>query len=153
MTRQAVPTLDRNVFSSAEGLKNGAYVLADFGEGKEPEIILMASGSEVSLIVAAGQKLAEENHCVRLVSFPSWELFKNTSKSYQNSVLPEQVKNRLAVEMGIAQGWCDWTGDEGEVLSIEQFGASAPYKDIVEQFGFTVENVYNRARKLLDKKR
>jgi transketolase len=153
LTRQAVPTLDRDVFNSAEGLKDGAYILADLGGGKEPDIILMASGSEVSLIVAAGQKLAAEKRCVRLVSFPSWDLFQNSSKSYQNSVFPEQIKNRLAVEMGIAQGWDKWIGDDGEVMSVEQFGASAPYMDLMEKFGFTVENVYNRAKQILDKKR
>ncbi len=151
LTRQAVPTLDRKVYGSEIGLLKGAYVLADIGEGSTPEIILMASGSEVSLILAAGQRLAAENHRVRLVSFPSWELFEGSSEEYQESVLPKQVKNRLAVEMGVGQGWHKWVGEIGKVLSIETFGASAPYKKLMEQYKFTAEDVYAAAKKILEK--
>jgi transketolase len=152
LTRQAVPTLDRGKFAPAEGLLNGAYVLADFGDG-EPEIILMASGSEVQLVVAAAKRLAEENHCVRVVSFPSWELFNAASTEYRRKVLPEGIKKRLAVEMGIAMGWEKYVGDEGIVLSIEGYGASAPYQTILQEYGFTVENVYEQAKQLLEQKR
>ena len=152
LTRQAVPTLDRQRFSPAEGLLKGAYVLADLGEG-EPEIILMASGSEVSLVVAAAERLAAEGRCVRVVSFPSWELFKAADPAYQSSVLPERVKLRLVVEMGIGMGWERYTGDQGDILSIEKFGASAPYKTLMQEYGFTVDNVLAKAKRLLEKKR
>ena len=152
LTRQAVPTLDRQRFSPAEGLLKGAYVLADLGEG-EPEIILMASGSEVNLVVAAAERLAAEGRCVRVVSFPSWELFKAADPAYQSSVLPERVKLRLAVEMGVGMGWERYTGDQGDILSIEKFGASAPYKTLMQEYGFTVDNVLAKAKRLLEKKR
>ena len=152
LTRQAVPTIDREKFSSENGLLKGAYVLADLGES-EPEIILMASGSEVSLVLSAAEKLAIEQHNVRVVSFPSWELFEAAESDYRQSVLPSNIKARLAVEMGISMGWEKYVGDEGTVLSVEQFGASAPYKILMEEFGFTVENVYKIAKNLLTKKR
>jgi len=152
LTRQSVPTLDRGAYADAQGLQQGAYVLADLGNG-EPEIILMASGSEVSLVLVVGQKLAAENHNVRVVSFPSWELFKNTSNEYQESVLPGAIKTRLAVEMGVAMGWEKWVGDEGMIISIERFGASAPYKILMEKYGFTVDDIYQAAKSLINKER
>jgi transketolase len=148
LTRQNVPTLDRSIYAPARGLEKGAYVLADLGDGP-PEVILMASGSEVSLIVDAGSNLAAEGIAVRLVSFPSWELFRSQDQAYQDSVLIPQVKKRLAVEAGVAQGWRDWVGDQGNVISLGHFGASAPYKTIYQQFGLTAENVYDRARAML----
>lgn len=150
LTRQALPTLDRSVVASANGVQKGAYVLADLGKG-DPELILMASGSEVSLVLEAGQKLAEEGHSVRVVSFPSWELFEETDESYQESVFPKNIKQRLAVEMGVAQGWERWVGTEGKIISMHGFGASAPAKILFEKFGFTLENVLNNARDLLSK--
>jgi transketolase len=147
-TRQNLPTLDRSVYSPASGLQQGAYVLADIGD-RSPELILMASGSEVSLIVRAGEALAAEGVNVRLVSFPSWELFEKQGLEYQQSVLLPEVKARLAVEAGVAQGWGRWVGDHGSVLSIERFGASAPGNIIFKEFGYTVENVIARARELL----
>jgi transketolase len=149
LTRQNVPTLDRELYDSASELAKGAYVLADLGEEK-PELILMASGSEVSLIVAAGARLAAEGVNVRLVSFPSWELFKDQSQEYRDLVLPPGIKARLAVEAGVAQGWDRWTGDQGEILSIERFGASAPYQTIYKQLGLTVGDVIERAQGLID---
>ena len=148
LTRQNVPVLDRQLYDSAVELSKGAYVLADLGE-KSPELILMASGSEVSLIVEAGGLLAAEGVNVRLVSFPSWELFAAQPQSYRNLVLPLRVKARLPVEAGVAQGWERWTGDEGAILSIERFGASAPYKTIYEKFGLTVEHVIELAQTLI----
>jgi transketolase len=148
LTRQNVPTLDRSVYTPARGLERGAYVLADLG-GSQPEIILMATGSELSLIVEAGQKLSDQGTYVRLVSFPSWELFKSQDQDYKDSVLLPQVKARLAVEAGVAQGWHYWVGDRGDVISLGHFGASAPYKMIYQQFGLTVENVIERAKALL----
>jgi transketolase len=148
LTRQNVPTLDRELYDSASELAKGAYVLADLGEEK-PELILMASGSEVSLIVAAGARLAAEGVNVRLVSFPSWELFEDQSQEYRDLVLPPGIKARLAVEAGVAQGWERWTGDQGEIISIERFGASAPYQRIYQELGLTVGDVIERAQGLI----
>ncbi len=148
LTRQAVPVLDRAIYAPAEGLLKGAYVLADMGEAA-PELILMASGSEVSLIIEAGVRLASEGVNVRLVSFPSWELFAAQDEAYQQLVLPPDIHNRLSVEAGVSQGWERWVGGLGDCLSIERFGASAPYKVIYEHFGLTADNVIERARQLL----
>jgi len=150
LTRQALPIFDRSIFASADGLRKGAYVLADMGDS-EPELILMATGSEVSLIIEAGSRLASEGVNVRLVSFPSWELFKAQDESYRNLVLPPHIKNRLSVEAAVAQGWERWVGDQGECISVERFGASAPYKVIFEHFGLTVDNVIMRARQVMSK--
>ncbi|MCJ7533323.1 MAG: transketolase, partial [Anaerolineales bacterium] len=148
LTRQAVPTLDRSIYAPASGLERGAYILKDLGDGK-PQIILMASGSEVSLIVEAGKQLAAEGINVRLVSFPSWELFSTQDIGYQQSVLLPGVKARLAVEAGVRQGWERWVGSEGEVVSVERYGASAPARVVFQEYGFTVENIVNKANKLL----
>lgn len=150
LTRQNVPTLDRQSFTSAEGLQQGAYVLADLGDG-QPELILMASGSEVGLIVKAGERLAADGIRVRLVSFPSWELFKAQDEEYRNSVLPHTIPVRLAVEAGVAQGWELWVGEKGRVLSLEHFGVSAPGTTALDKLGFNVDNVIEQARHLLEK--
>jgi transketolase len=140
LTRQAVPTLEVGQIGN---LSNGAYVLKDFGN---PEIILMASGSEVSLIMDAAQKLHDEGRGVRVVSFPSWELFEKQDDAYKESVLPKNLTQRLAVEAGAALGWERYAKS---VLGLDHYGASAPYKVIFEKFGFTVENVVARAKTLL----
>jgi transketolase len=152
LTRQKVPTLDRKDFSSAEGLRRGAYILADAPKGK-PAIILIASGSEVSLIVAAKQKLEAKHIPVRIVSMPSWELFLAQPQKYRDSVFPPSVTARLAVEAGIAQGWERFVGNHGDIISIEHFGASAPAPILMQKFGFTIENVCKRALTLLKKTR
>lgn len=148
LTRQNLPILDRKMYNSAEGLIRGAYVLADVGRDT-PRIILMASGSEVGLIAAAAEKLASEGVSTRLVSFPSWELFAMQDQAYRDSVLPRSIEARLAVEAGVAQGWERWVGDRGTTISIQSYGASAPYKVMFEKYGFTVENVVKRAKELL----
>lgn len=148
LTRQNVPTLDRAVYTSARNVGKGAYVLADMG-ADDPALILMASGSEVELIVAAGHQLTAEGIGVRLISFPSWELFEAQPKSYQDEVLPPHLTARLAVEAGIAQGWHRWVGCRGDILAINRFGASAPYKTVYEKLGLTVANVVQRAKQLL----
>jgi len=145
LTRQPVPTLDRARFASADGLRRGAYVLADLGGGA-PQVVLMASGSEVELIVAAGELLAAEGSTVRLVSFPSWELFSAQPQAYRDQVLPPGVRARVAVEAGVAQGWERWVGDHGAMVSLERFGASAPYREIYRNLGFTPENIAEVAR-------
>lgn len=148
LTRQAVPILDRTIYTAADGLKLGAYVLADIGDG-EPELILMASGSEVRLVVEAAAQLAMEGVNVRVVSFPSWELFKEQDLSYQQEVLLPNVKARLAVEAGVAQGWERWVGECGRVIAMDGYGASAPAKVLFEQYGFTVAAVVEQARQML----
>jgi transketolase len=152
LTRQDVPTLDRSQFAGADGLRRGAYVLADAPNGK-PDIILIATGSEVSLIVAAGQKLTEDGISVRIVSMPSWELFDAQSQEYRDSVLPPTLRARLAVEAGATQGWCKYVGDRGDVIGVDRFGASAPGKVLMREYGFTVDNVCERAMKLIERKR
>ncbi|MEW5868310.1 MAG: transketolase [Chloroflexota bacterium] len=148
LTRQNLPTLDRTIYTPASELQRGAYVLADLGD-RSPELILMASGSEVSLIVEAGLRLAMEGENVRLVSFPSWELFAAQDAEYRAAVLPPQVRARLAVEMGVSQGWERWVGDGGAILAQDRFGASAPYRTLLQKFGFTVDHVVAQARRLL----
>jgi len=149
LTRQNVPIIDRTRYAAASGASRGAYVLADLG--KKPDIILMASGSELDLIIQAGEKLFAQGVNVRLVSFPSWELFRLQSQDYRDSVLPPKLKKRLVVEAGVAQGWERWVGDNGKYLCIDRFGASAPAEVLFEKFGFTVENVINLAQRLLTK--
>ena len=149
-TRQNLPTLDRSLYSDASLVEKGAYVLADLG-GSDPEIILMASGSEVGLIVDAGARLAAEGLHVRLVSVPSWELFKQQPAEYRESVFPADIKPRLAVEAGIGMGWEKFVGDAGAIISLEHYGASAPASILFKEFGFTVENVYATAKKLAAK--
>ncbi len=150
LTRQALPILDRTIYAPADGLLRGAYVLADMGDA-DPELILMATGSEVSLIIDAGARLASEGVKVRLVSFPCWELFEDQDEDYRQRVLPPHIKNRLSVEAAVSQGWERWVGDQGGSISVEQFGASAPYKVIFEHYGLTVENIIAKARQLIAK--
>jgi transketolase len=147
LTRQAVPTLDRTRFASAEGMRRGAYILADLGG--PPDVILMASGSEVEIIVAAGEKLAQEGVRVRLVSFPSWELFEGMPESYREEVLPPTCPRRLAVEAGVRQGWERWLGDQGVFIGLDRFGESAPYQEIYRDRGLTADHVVETARRLL----
>jgi transketolase len=149
LTRQNVPTLDRSQFAGADGLRRGAYVLSDAPEGKT-DLVLIGTGSEVSLIIAARQKLLERNIRARIVSMPSWELFDLQSKEYRESVLPPSVRPRLAVEAALPQGWHRYVGDGGDVIGIERFGASAPGSVVMEKFGFTVDHVVERALALLN---
>ncbi|MDB5989387.1 MAG: tktA [Herbaspirillum sp.] len=147
LTRQNVPTLDRSKFAAADGLQRGAYILADAPNGT-PDITLIASGSEVGLIVAAQAQLRQQNVHARIVSMPCWELFDEQSQDYRASVLPPGGA-KLAVEAGIAQGWHRYVGERGDVLSIERFGASANAEVLMREYGFTVENVCQRALALL----
>ena len=148
-TRQAVPTLDRSKLAPASGLHRGAYVLADLGEGR-PDIILMASGSEVALIVEAGYSLAAEGRNIRLVSFPSWYLFEHQNPVYQDEVFPPSIKGRLAVEAGVSFGWERYIGDHGRVIGVDRYGASAPYQVIFKEYGLTADHVVKEAHELLE---
>jgi len=149
LTRQNVPTLDRSVFAPPDSLIYGAYVLADLGNGI-PDLILMASGSEVGLIVEAGHQLVAHSLAVRLISFPSWELFTAQSQEYRDQVLPETVKARLAVEAGVSMGWERWVGEKGVVIAVDRFGASAPAETVYRELGMTVENIVARALALVE---
>jgi transketolase len=149
LTRQNLPILDPAQYPAAELVAKGAYILVD-SKGT-PELILIASGSEVSLALEAQQQLSEKGIATRVVSMPCWEFFENQPKAYQNEVFPPAVTARLAIEMGIAQGWQKYVGDNGDVLSIEKFGASAPANVVMEKYGFSVKNVVEQATKLLKK--
>lgn len=147
LTRQALPVLDRSVLAPASGVRRGAYVLVE-AEG-ELRVILMATGSEVSLILAAREKLQAEGIGTRVVSFPSWTLFSRQPREYRDQVMPPEVKARVAVEAASPLGWDRWVGTEGAVIGISHFGASAPAKEIFTQFGFTPENVAAKAKAAL----
>ena len=148
LTRQGVPTLDRSRYSTADGVRHGGYVLSDARHGR-PELILMASGSEVGLILAAADRLQTHGVEVRCVSMPSWELFDARSQGERDAVLPPSVAARLAVEAGAAQGWHRYVGALGDVLSVDRFGASAPGDEVLRHYGFTVDAVCARAQALL----
>lgn len=150
LSRQAVPTLDRSRFAAAGGLHRGGYVLTD-PPGGAPKLLLLATGAEVGLIVAAGAVLQAEGIPVRLVSMPSWERFEAQSHAYRDSVLPPSLRARLAVEAGVSMGWQRYVGDLGEVIAMDRFGASAPGPVLMQAFGFTPEHVCQRARDLLRK--
>ena len=144
LTRQNLPTLDRNVVAPADGLGRGAYILKDAPNGN-PELIMMASGSEVPIAIEAANKLEEKDKAVRVVSMPSWELFERQSQEYRHEVLPPDIKVRVAIEAGITQGWHRYVGDNGRVIGIDHFGASAPYQTLYEKFGLTSEKVMETA--------
>ncbi len=152
LSRQDLPTLDRKKFASAQGLHFGAYILSDT-PNVEPELILIATGSEVGLIVQAKEELVKRKIAVRLVSMPSWELFEAQTAEYRDQVLPSAVHTRIAIEAGVSQGWHRYTGDRGEVIGIEMFGASAPGEVLMREYGLTVENICTHAVALLNKNR
>jgi transketolase len=146
LTRQKVAVIDRNKFAKADGLRRGAYVLAD---AETPKLILMATGSEVSLVLDAWQKLQDEGVAARVVSMPCWELFEEQSQAYRDEVLLPSVTARLAVEAGVRQGWDRYVGPQGDVICLDRFGASAPGDVALKNLGFNVDNVMERARRLL----
>ncbi len=150
LTRQGIPIIDQEKYASAKNLEKGAYILSDC-EG-DPDLILIATGSEVHLIMQAQEKLKKENISARVVSMPSWNLFDEQSSAYREKVLPKKIRKRLAVEAGSPVGWMKYTTDDGDVIGIEKFGESAPAEEIFKEYGFTVENVVKRARILLSKK-
>jgi transketolase len=149
LSRQNMPTLDRKRFASAEGVKKGAYVLIDPPNGQRPDLILMATGTEVGLAVEAYEKLTAEGVNARVVSMPSWELFDHQDATYRNSVLPHSVKARISIEMASTMGWHRYVGDEGVIVGMKTFGASAPLKELAKKFGFHTEGVIASAHELL----
>jgi transketolase len=149
LSRQKLPVFDR-LAASARGVRRGAYVLRD-ADGGAPQIILMASGSEVALALAAQTALAARGVAARVVSFPSWELFALQPQEYRDAVLPPSVRARLAIEAGVSQGWERWVGDRGDCVSVETFGASAPYQVLFQQYGFTTDSIVARAMAVLER--
>ena len=145
-SRQALPTLDRSKYASAEGVMKGGYVLAD---SDEPDVILMATGSELSLVVEAHEKLLADGVRSRVVSLPSWYRFETQDRAYRDSVLPPKVKARLAVEMAGEMGWDRYVGSHGDTITMSTFGASAPLAKLQDKFGFTVDNVVAKAKQLI----
>jgi transketolase len=148
LTRQKLPVIDRKKFASADGVRKGGYVLADAQQGN-PELILIATGSEVSVALEAWEKLSGEGIATRVVSLPCWEIFDEQSAVYRESVLPSAVKNRLAIEAASPLGWERYIGQSGDMIGMTTFGASAPVDDVMKHFGFTADNVVTRAKELL----
>ncbi len=151
LTRQKVPVPDRDRLAPAEGLARGAYVLSE-AEGGTPEVILLASGSEVQCVLEAQARLLADHQVrARVVSMPSWELFREQPAEYREAVLPPALRRRLAVEAGASFGWCEWVGEAGAVIAVDRFGASAPGKDILQRYGFTAEHVVEEALRLMER--
>jgi transketolase len=148
LSRQPLPTLDRTKYAPASGLARGAYVLADAPGGK-PEVILIASGSEVSLAIQAHEKLLTDCIRSRVVSMPSWDIFEDQSQQYRDSVLPPEVEARVAVEQASTFGWERYVGTKGRVIGMRTFGASAPHKELQKKFGFEPDNVVTAVKELL----
>jgi transketolase len=146
LSRQNLPILDQSLYGSAQGLEKGAYILAK-EEGSRPDAIIIASGSEVEIALEARNELNEKKMDVRVVSMPSWELFREQSHDYQESVLPSDMTRRIAIEAGSSIGWQEWVGESGIILGIDHFGASAPYQIIYKEFGLTVENIVSKLAK------
>jgi transketolase len=148
LSRQPLPTLDRTKYAPASGVARGAYVLAD-APGGNPELILIASGSELSLAIEAHERLLAENIRSRVVSMPSWDIFEHQSREYRNSVLPPRVRARVAIEQASTLGWERYVGRSGRVIGMETFGASAPLKELQKKFGFEPELVVAAAKEQL----
>jgi transketolase len=151
LTRQKLPVIDPNRFASAENAKRGGYVLADSAD-KNPDVILMATGSEVSLILSAYEKLSADGIKARAVSLLSWEIFDEQPEEYRHEVLPPSVRARIAVEAASEFGWRQYVGDHGLIIAMKSFGASAPAEVNMEKFGFTPDNVVAKAKSLLNAK-
>jgi transketolase len=147
LTRQTVPVFDRSRYASAEGARRGGYVLADC-DGGDPDLILIATGSEVQLALGAHETLSDEGIRSRVVSLPCWEIFDRQDESYRDEVLPPSVSARVAIEEGSPQGWERYVGSAGEIIGMTTFGQSAPFADVEAEFGFTPDKVAEVARKV-----
>ena len=146
LTRQGLPVIDQSKYGSAVNLSKGAYVLVG---ADKPDILLLASGSEVSVAMEAAEKLAAEGISAQVISMPCWKLFEKQDKEYRDSVIPPSVKPRVGIEAGVEQGWWKWLGDRGAFIGMSSFGASAPAKVCFEKFGITTENVIIAAKKAM----
>ncbi len=153
LSRQKVALIDRNKYAKADGLHKGGYILGEAqnrsGKTVKPKLILLATGSEVGLAIGAYNKLTARGVPTRVVSMPCWEFFDAQTATYRESVLPSSVKARLAIEAGVSQGWHKYIGPAGDTLAVDRFGASAPAEDVFRDYGFTVENVLRKAKKLI----
>jgi transketolase len=152
LSRQGLPTFDRERYASAAGVARGAYVMAD-GEEGEPQVILIGTGSEVQLCIDAYERLKQEGISARVVSMPSWHLFEKQDQDYRNEVLPPRITARVAVEQGSVIGWDRYTGSSGAIIGMHTFGSSAPLSDLLEKFGFTPEKVYEAAKDQINRAR
>jgi transketolase len=148
LTRQALPTVDRSRFAPASGLAKGAYVLTD-SKGGAPEMLLIGTGSEVSVCLQAYEQLTAEGMRVRVVSMPSWELFEQQTAEYRNAVLPPEITARIAIEQGSTLGWDRYVGSRGHIIGMQTFGASAPLKELQKKFGFLPNCIVQTAHELL----
>ena len=148
LTRQGLPTLDRSKYASAVGVARGAYILAD-AEGGKPEVIIIGTGSEVSLCVEAYERLKQEGIKARVVSMPSWDIFERQDESYREQVLPKNITVRISIEQAATLGWDHFVGPQGRIIGMHTFGASAPLKDLQKYFGFTADAVVKAAHELL----
>jgi transketolase len=148
LTRQDVPIIDRSRYATAEGLRRGGYVLAD-PDGGDPEVILIATGSEVALAVAAHEKLIDDGVRSRVVSLPCWELFERQDQAYRDEVLPPVITARVSIEEASTLGWEKFVGPEGAMIGMHTFGSSAPLKDVQSKFGFTPDKVAETAKEVL----
>jgi len=146
LSRQKLPVIDQNKYAKASELEKGAYVLSD---AENAQLILIATGSEVSLALQAQSALKEEGIAAKVVSMPSWELFEKQDASYKEKVFPKALKKRLAIEAGSPMGWHKYITDEGDMVGISKFGESAPGDQVMKEYGFTVENVVSKAKSLL----
>jgi transketolase len=151
LSRQALPTLDRKRFAPASGVAKGGYVLADAPGGK-PDILFLATGSEVPLAIEAYEKLSAKGVKARVVSMPSWELFEQQPEEYRDRVIPPEVTARISVEQGSTLGWALYLGSSGRAIGMKTFGASAPLKELQRKFGFTPESLLDAAEQLLSRK-
>ena len=149
LTRQKIPILDQKKYAKAKNLEKGAYILSDSDD--EPDIILIATGSEVQLVLRAQEKLKKDNIPARVISMPCWSLFDQQSSAYKEKVLPKRIRKRLAVEAGSPLGWLKYITDDGDIIAIDKYGESAPGDEVMKEYGFTVENVVERAKTLLSK--
>lgn len=149
LTRQGLPTLPGTAQKAYEGVKRGAYIISD-SQNDTPDGLLIATGSEVQLAVAAQADLLEKGIDTRVISVPSWDRFEQQSDDYKASILPKTVKKRVVIEMASPFGWERFAGDEGEIIAINQFGASAPGNKVIEEYGFTVENIVQKMKNLLN---
>lgn len=149
LTRQKIPVIDQNKYAKAENLEKGAYIISDC-EG-EPDVLLIATGSEVHLVLGAQEKLGEEGINARVISMPSWELFEKQDDSYKQKVFPPQLRKRLAVEAGVSMGWLKYITEDGDMIAVDRFGESAPGEELMKEYGFSVEHVVRRAKALLQR--
>jgi transketolase len=152
LSRQALPTFDRTVHAAASGVARGAYILAEAPSGK-PDVLLLATGSEVSLCLEARERLGAEGIGARVVSMPSWEVFEEQPEEYRDSVLPPEIAARVSIEAASTFGWAKFTGPKGAILGMRSFGLSAPMKVVAEHFGFEPDHIVTAAREQVAKVR